>query len=691
MAWGVAMWSAYALVEYLLYSVLPLFTRSGAVFTPENWRINALILDCYWLLGAITGGVAGAIAHRLAMRSVAGLESRPDLSRLPGSLSLLFGVMVNLATGFPLGRSAILILCMATVLGTAMVWALLRPKSRIAGWVELPPVLLAAMVLGPTWLSTDPLESWRPQWKLAATLFWIVALMGLNAVLRRWKAWPAAGHLMAYLGTLALLSGACAVMSGAHRARAMVLRPSAGDAGGAPVILVSLDTTRADHLSAYGYGRATSPHLAEFAARATLYTDAMAASDMTLASHASIFTGVYPSWHGAHPYSLNPPVVRPLDEKLPTLAGILGTKGYFTAGVAANSVFLVPKWGLNRGFQAFDVQTAVEILGYDRRFNMRHGIRRLLACCMDTSGFDTVFRRSSEVNEYAFSILDDPAVRDRSLFLFVNYMDSHAPYVPPAPYNTLFLGANKALDFPWHKVLERDVIEQGRRLSESAHAQLVAQYDGGLASQDAAFAQLIERLRQRGIYEKALIIVTGDHGEAFGERGLMEHGVSVYEDQVHVPLVIKYPNQNEARVVRMPVSHVDLLPTILDTLGYAVPAHAQGRSLRDPAGLEKREIMAESFPNLFFGAWRPKLDRTERAIRAGSLKLIVSDKGKNELYDLSEDRDEAHNLRALGHAGAGELEAALRSWVGRAPAAGSRAVAEGEEELRRLKGLGYVQ
>src|SRR5215813_5742977 len=81
-AWGVAMWSAYALVEYVLYSVLPLFTRPGAVFTPENWRINALILDCYWLLGAITGGVAGAIAHRLSLRSAAGLESRPDLSRL---------------------------------------------------------------------------------------------------------------------------------------------------------------------------------------------------------------------------------------------------------------------------------------------------------------------------------------------------------------------------------------------------------------------------------------------------------------------------------------------------------------------------------------------------------------------------------------------------------------------------------
>jgi len=170
---------------------------------------------------------------------------------------------------------------------------------------------------------------------------------------------------------------------------------------------------------------------------------------------------------------------------------------------------------------------------------MRQGIRRLLECCMETSAFDSVFRRSDEVNEYAFSIVDDPAVQGRSLFLFVNYMDGHALYVPPPPYNTLFLGGDQAIEYPWQKVIECDLFEKNRGISDLAKARLIGQYDGGMASQDAAFGQLVEGLKRRGICERALIIVTADHGEAFGERGPMEHGVSVYEDQVQVPMLIK--------------------------------------------------------------------------------------------------------------------------------------------------------
>jgi arylsulfatase A-like enzyme len=689
--WGVAMWSAYALVEYFAYSALPLFIRPAAVFTPANWRSNALILDCYWVLGALLGALAGALSHRWTTRSVAGMDRRLDLTSVPGSLSLLFGVAVNLVFAAPLGHSAMLTLATTGALGAAMIWALLRPKSAIARWVQVHPILLAAILIGPSWLSTEPLESWSSKWKGAAALLWIAAALGVNTILRIGKPWPGVRHLTAYLGSLTVLTLVCAGISGPHRARAAVTTPAATAVSGTPVILVSFDTTRADHLSTYGYNRPTTPHLTAFAKGATLYSAAMAASDMTLASHASIFTGVYPSWHGAHPYTLNPPVVRPLASKLPTLAGILASNGYFTGAVAANSVFLVPKWGLGRGFQAFDIESPIEVLGYDRRFNLQHGIRRLLDCCMDTSAFDEIYRRSDEINEYAFSMLDDPAIHNRPVFLFVNYMDAHAPYVAPAPYNTMFLGANHPVEYPRQKLIERELFEGGRHPQDAELDRLVAQYDGGLASQDAAFGQLLDGLRQRGLYDKSLIIVTGDHGEAFGNRDLMEHGVSVYEDQVHVPLVIKYPNQKAAAVVSVPVSHVDILPTVLDTLGYPAPAHAQGRSLRNPAGLENREIMSESFPNLFFGVWQPKLDRTERAIRSGSLKLVVSSSGKNELYDLAADKSELHNLRAVGHSGAEALDTALRRWVHEAPAAGAPSETANEEELRRLKGLGYVQ
>ena len=155
---------------------------------------------------------------------------------------------------------------------------------------------------------------------------------------------------------------------------------------GPPVVIVSLDTTRADHMSLVRLPSKTTPNLEKFAAGATLFTQAMSASDMTLASHASIFTGVYASWHGAHPYTVEPAVVKGLDDRLPTLASILAAKGYLTIGVAANSVFLVPHWGLSRGFAVSAPAGSPETIA-DRHFNLRHGIRPFLALAMPSLRF----------------------------------------------------------------------------------------------------------------------------------------------------------------------------------------------------------------------------------------------------------------------------------------------------------------
>jgi len=215
--------------------------------------------------------------------------------------------------------------------------------------------------------------------------------------------------------------------------------------------------------------------------------------------------------------------------------------------------------------------------------------------------------------------------------------------------------------------MQSNLLGRGIPLPSDAHDRLVAQYDGGIAYQDASFARLIGWLKQRGLYDKALIIITGDHGEAFGERGLMDHGVGVHEDQVHIPLLVKYPFQTAASVVTAPVSHVDLLPTILDMLGYPIPSYLQGRSLRNPAGLERRTIYAESFFPSFHRVKNQEFNRVERAVRIGSLKLIASTSGSSELYDLAKDPNELHNLNALDQPGARDLETALHGWVRSCP------------------------
>jgi arylsulfatase A-like enzyme len=171
----------------------------------------------------------------------------------------------------------------------------------------------------------------------------------------------------------------------------------------------------------------------------------------------------------------------------------------------------------------------------------------------------------------------------------------------------------------------------------------------------------------------------------------MEHGVSVYQDQVHIPLIVKYPNQTSPSVVSVPVSHVDLMPTILDMLGYPIPAHVQGRSMRDPKRLENRDVISESFPRLAFLPYRGDQERSERSIRRGSMKMIISTRGKRELYDLSKDAPESGNLIGAEAAVAQAMEARLREWVRLAPADMAKPVSGKPADLKRLKGLGYIQ
>ena len=219
---------------------------------------------------------------------------------------------------------------------------------------------------------------------------------------------------------------------------------------------------------------------------------------------------------------------------------------------------------------------------------------------------------------------------------------------------------------------------------------LINRYDAGIAAEDAGFQELVDWLKRRDLYDRSMIIVTADHGEAFGEHGSMEHGVGAYQDQVHVPLIIKYPHQSSAAVVTDPVSHVDLLPTVLETLGLPLAAPVQGRSLRDSTGLAGRPLYTESFPPRWSPVNFAKLDRIERGMRSGSWKLILSTRGKHELFDLNRDPAETHNLTATAPPETRGLHTALRAWIAQIPQSDAKAV-RNEEQLKLLRGLGYVK
>ena len=688
-AWGVVLWSAYALVEHVLCSIVPLLSADRAVFTPLNWSLTAWLFNAYWVIGAAAGAVCGALAAWLP--AVSHRQAAADRLRLTGIFSLTVAILLTILTvpKIQFGARTVLMIDTALLLASALV--MLRPQSRLMHWVRIPPLLIVLLLQLPVWLGAEILGSSGPLARRSVMLATSAAIVGAGYFLNRYSDWSATRHLAANLILLAIIVGGSAAISGNNRALPPLPAHFGADPGTPPVVLISLDTTRADHLSVYGYFRKTTPNLEQLASHATLYTDALAAADWTLPSHASIFTGVYPSWHGARSYKADPAVILPLDDKLPTLASILKDRGVFTVGVAANRAFLLSEWGLGRGFQSYNVQIPVEVLSQVYTYHLRNGMVRLLSCCFETGSFDLQYRQSMDVNADAIGAAEDPHVRNRSFFLFVNYMDAHHPYVAAVPRAVSLPSGRGAPRFLEHRHLAEEILQGRSPYPEPARSLTVERYDAGIAAEDEAVGDLMAWLKRRNLFDRALIIVTGDHGEAFGGHNIVGHGFGTYENEVHVPLIIKYPGQSHPHIVREPVSHVDILPTVLAALNMPLPSLVQGISLLSDTGLTGRAVFAESFPNTSTSTYIPRFDRTERALRMGDYKLIVSDKGKRELFDLSQDPRELHNLTARDLPEGQSMDEALRRWIGLIPVQAKQAPERNQRQMDRLKGLGYVR
>jgi arylsulfatase A-like enzyme len=458
------------------------------------------------------------------------------------------------------------------------------------------------------------------------------------------------------------------------------------------VLLITMDTVRADHMPLYGYERDTTPNIRKFSETATLYIHSIASGSMTLSTHASIFTGMYAERHHAH-CSEDVPSGLPLADDFQTLAEVLSEKGYLTLGVAANYGYLSDVFGLDRGFQYFDNRVPVHFFSPTKPYYLRQTVRNFLTHFASPYDFGLVYRRAEEINQEVFKLLDRAKKEGRAFFLFVNYMDAHRPYIPPHPFDTLYPGKDASVNTFPNDNLTREVVTLGRKVTEREKNHLISQYDGGIAYIDSNIGVLLTRLKELGLYENTLIIMTSDHGEAFGEKNLMEHGISVYQDQVSVPLIVKFPHSSEGGVVEQPVDSVDLMPTVLDVLGYAVPGNIEGVSLLKLGPGINRDVFSESYPNTFLLSWDSRFHRVERAIFSGSYKFISSTKGKKELYDLSHDPNEKKNLYQ-GYPGVSEkLEKRLDHWV-KSPGVESESASHagpGEKALDRLKALGYIQ
>lgn len=308
------------------------------------------------------------------------------------------------------------------------------------------------------------------------------------------------------------------------------------------VVLISIDTCRADRLSCYGYSAPTTPNIDRLADRGVLFLRAQSTNPMTLPSHCSMLTGTIPPYHGVH-YNLD----RLSDADNETLAEILQRNGFRT-GAVLGAFPLEARFGLNQGFD-----------NYDANFGEH------------SRGRAAIERKASEVSRLASDWLEKNG--SEPFFLFLHYFDPHDPYEPPAEFSAQFSDDR---------------------------------YVGEIAYTDSCIGQVVDRLRSLGLLESTLIVVTADHGESLGEHQERTHAYFAYQSTIHVPLIMVAPTGTGKLRVEQPVSTVDIVPTILSLLGVPVPPQVQGADLSaylsggTPAS-EPRYLYSESWAPAKFG------------------------------------------------------------------------------------------
>lgn len=366
------------------------------------------------------------------------------------------------------------------------------------------------------------------------------------------------------------------------------------------VFLISVDTLRADHLSCYGYERPT-PNIDALAKDSVLFENAISQAPWTTASHMSLFTSLYPTVHRVSHEALSE-----VQTMLPTL---LQKRGYQTAAFV-EATALDPRFGFNRGF-------------------------------------DQYYRKSDDPSAHANNarVLNwiDEGQRHKPFFLFVHYYDVHRKYNPPLPYNTIYSSSIQDVDY-----LITGPYGRRRGLTFQQIYDIVAMYDGEIRYLDDQLRNLFQNLRDRGLYRDSLIVLLSDHGEGFLDHSLMDHGNSLYQELLHVPLLIKLPgNRDAGKRIRNLSRLIDVFPTILDRLQIKPEQVIQGQSLLPllrgvqvlpQPGFASGAVGSECIVS---GSWK-LIHNAELDKRLSLVPLAL--KAEYELYNLEIDPQEYGNV-----------------------------------------------
>jgi len=422
------------------------------------------------------------------------------------------------------------------------------------------------------------------------------------------------------------------------------------------VILISIDTLRADRLGCYGYERATSPVLDAFAARGTLFENAYATSPWTKPSHASLFSGLYPTQHGAESFG------RSMSSEAPHIALHLGEYGFETFAAISNAWLATD--GLEVGWDELVHETA------------RHG-----------SGVPT------PVSDRAIEWLDARAEPERPFLMLAHYIDVHATYAAQPEYEAMFVEPYDGSVVGTDQELigfELDLIE----LTPTDIAHLSRLYDAGVRQTDNEVGRLLEHIESLGLFEDTLVVIVSDHGEEFFDHDGVHHSHTQYEELVRIPFLVRGPGIAAGVRVATPVSLVDVFPSVLQSLGLDVPAGLDGQVLGerwDAAGTDaQRPIFLEASCGYPSKKKKPLKRGPLYGVRSGDFKLHYHAQHREYwLYDLSSDPAEQVDVKDA-HPDVAErlvrlVEAQLAA---RIPPTEERV--KGEELMKKIEALGYV-
>jgi len=439
------------------------------------------------------------------------------------------------------------------------------------------------------------------------------------------------------------------------------------------IILISIDTLRADHLGCYGYSRKTSPNIDSLASESVIFTRAFSPAPYTISSHMSLLTGLYPLRHRVLYLDQS------LDSKIKTLASRLSQAGY-VCGAFTDGGQVSHRFGFNRGFDYFEEEASAEV--------------------PPRAAEKTFIRSVGWLKRH----------RDTPFFLFLHTYQPHNPYHSPEPWGTMFLQENHSFS----EASLQDLLGNGyphlfQSFPENTRQNLIALYDGEIRFTDEMLIRpLIKLLRELGIYDQSVIIITSDHGEEFFDHSSWAHGHQLYNEILHVPLILKFPFSNlEKKKITTPVRLIDVVPTILELAGVKYkPCEIDGQSLLTSSTSSPTSAFTSmAYLPQNFAAFLPR----SIAFIRGDMKFIWHDQLSSEafkffdppppqlsieLYDLKEDETEQNNIYEMNPKISRKFLQEVKKILAEAKKIeeeGRSKEAMDENLRRRLRALGYIK